>query len=355
MSQKVTMQDIADALSLSRNTVSKALNNTGILAETTKEKVIKKAMEMGYKQFSFISDVMLNPSEESPARGGCGEIALLSVGFLGNSHFSSTMLDKFQREISMMGYSFSMHRILPEELTALRLPASFHSDRVAGIICVEMLNAKYNQMVASLGIPTLFVDSHAITPDTQIETDFLYMDNQTEIRKFVADMKKREKKRIGFVGEYMHCQSFFERYMAFRNAMYLEELPIDESFCIVHDDPGSNVNKNNSYLCYLEDQIGRLRQLPDVFICANDFVAVDLMQSFQKLNIRVPEDVYLCGFDDSPESRLITPALTTIHIHSQIMGYTAAQLLISRIKHPTMNWRIVHTETTLKYRKSTGD
>ena len=54
MSQKVTLQDIADELGVSRNTVSKAINNTGILSESTKMKVLAKAVEMGYKQFSWI-------------------------------------------------------------------------------------------------------------------------------------------------------------------------------------------------------------------------------------------------------------------------------------------------------------
>ena len=47
MEKKVTIQDIADALGLSRNTVSKALNNTGVLAEETRQKILEKAAEMG--------------------------------------------------------------------------------------------------------------------------------------------------------------------------------------------------------------------------------------------------------------------------------------------------------------------
>ena len=48
MASKVTIQDIADALGVSRNTVSKAINNTGTLADATRDKVIHKAIEMGY-------------------------------------------------------------------------------------------------------------------------------------------------------------------------------------------------------------------------------------------------------------------------------------------------------------------
>ena len=47
MSTKVTIQDIANELQLSRNTVSKAINNTGVLADATREKILRKAAELG--------------------------------------------------------------------------------------------------------------------------------------------------------------------------------------------------------------------------------------------------------------------------------------------------------------------
>ena len=52
--KRVTIQDIADELGVSRNTVSKAINNADGLAEATREKILQKATEMGYKQFSYI-------------------------------------------------------------------------------------------------------------------------------------------------------------------------------------------------------------------------------------------------------------------------------------------------------------
>ena len=98
-----------------------------------------------------------------------------------------------------------------------------------------------------------------------------------------------------------------------------------------------------------------MKELPQVFICANDFVALDAIKALKRLGYSVPKDVYLCGFDDSPESKIITPSLTTIHIHSQIMGYYAVHLLISRIKEPDLNYRTMHVETDLIYRESTED
>ena len=107
-------------------------------------------------------------------------------------------------------------------------------------------------------------------------------------------------------------------------------------------------NTDNEYDIYIQN----LKELPDVFVCANDFIAFDLMQILRQLNIQVPEDICLCGFDDSPAAKLITPPLTSIHIHNEILGVCAIDLLLSRIKDPTLNYRTVYTETNIVYRES---
>ena len=61
----------------------------------------------------------------------------------------------------------------------------------------------------------------------------------------------------------------------------------------------------------------------------------------------------MCGFDDAPESRIMTPALTTVHIHTQIMAFSALQLLRSRMKEPSLDYRTVYTATELIWRDST--
>lgn len=356
MAYRVTIQDIADALGISRNTVSKAINNTGTLADATREKVLQKAVEMGYKQFSYSSVTDLKKSDlQYEESGENKEIALFTTAFLTNSHFSSTMLDKFQQEISVFGYSLTMHRILPNQLENLLLPSSFVKERTAGIICFEMFDVKYSHMLCDLDIPTLFVDTPVFEVDAPLKADKLIMNNASCIYQFIKEMNRRGKTRIGFVGEYMHCQSFFERYMAYRDAMFLFKLPINEDLCIVHNKEGIKNPSQADYHEYLFEHFTSLSELPDVFICANDFVALDVLQVLKRMGKSVPKDVYLCGFDDSPESRLVSPNLTTIHIHSQIMGFSAVHLLLSRIKEPSLNYRTIHTETSLIYRESTED
>lgn len=342
--KKVTIQDIADALGVSRNTVSKAINNSDGLADTTREQILEKAIEMGYKQFSYVNTLSRASSFSStPDRPEYqGEIALLTNVFLTNSHFASTMLDKFQREISQLGFTMNTHRVTENDLKEMRLPFTFRQEQVQAIICIEMFNQAYDEMVCGLGLPVLFVDTPAKFDGFTLPCDQLYMDNTEAITRFVNDMLAAGYKRIGFVGNYRHCQSFYERYAAFRMAMLMANVPVDEHFCFFS-------NHSDDFI----ESIASLDQLPDVFICANDFVAGDLIRGLFAIGKSVPEDVMILGFDDAPESRISRPMLSTVHTHTQIMAFTAVQLLLSRMKEPSLDYRVVHTETDLIYRDST--
>ena len=242
MATRVTIQDIANELQLSRSTVSKAINNTGVLADATREKILRKAAEMGYKQFAYLPlfqpETAAAPADAAAAPAGPGaqpagkrEIAMLTTCFLSNSHFSSLMLDRFQSEIHHLHYGMTIYRISPSELAARRMPASFDPERVAGIICFEVFDYAYAQMLCEQGIPLLFVDSPVTELKAPLKADLLYMNNHVEVQHFIQIMAERGKKRISFFGKAQHCQSFFERWAAYRSAVELLGLTEGVSYC----------------------------------------------------------------------------------------------------------------------------
>ncbi len=345
--KRVTIQDIADALGVSRNTVSKAINNSDGLADATREKILQKAVEMGYKQFSYVAALAGNTAtpppavEESPAPGG--EIALFTTSIFNQSnHFAASMMDRFQRELSQLGYILSIHLVDRDNLARRTLPATFDREKCSGILCIEMFDWAYDEMVCALGLPVLFVDGPHKRYGNSLPADQLYMENALGITKLVNEMLRKGRRRIGFIGDYEHCQSFFERYSAFRCAMLLAGAPVEERFCL-------RVNRREE----VEDALRALTELPDLFICANDFIAVDVMQALNKMGKSVPGDVLISGFDDAPESRIVTPPLTTVHIHTQSMAYSAVHLLLTRIQEPALDYRVTYTETELISREST--
>ena len=351
MTTKVTIQDIASELQLSRNTVSKAINNTGVLADATREKILRKAAEMGYKQFAYLplfqegaaktAGLSILPSDKR-------EIAMLTTQFLSSSHFSSMMLDRFQSEIDHLHSGMTIHRISPIELKEKKLPSSLDIQRTAGIICFEVFDYDYAQMLCDLDVPLLFVDTPVMDMRPPLKADRLYMENRIEVQNAVAHMVQRGKKRISFAGDKNHCQSFFERYMAYKDAVEYFGLTEGLSTCAM---PSGQQN----YPVSLYETIRRFKTMPDAFVCANDFVAMDLVKALNELGYSVPDDIWVCGFDDSQEASYFAPRLTSIHIHGQIMGYTAANLLMTRIEEPSLNYRTVYTETNLILRESTGD
>ena len=344
--RKVTIQDIADALGVSRNTVSKAINNSNGLADATRKRILQKAVEMGYKQFSYAASFTQDGAyisfapDESPR--AMNEIALFTSSIFRSNHFAALMLDRLKQELFQFGYILSVHHVDRENLTLHTLPVTFIKERCIAVMCIEMFDWDYDEMICGLGLPVLFVDGPNKRSGNQLPADQLYMENAMGITQLVNDMLDKGKRRIGFIGDYEHCQSFYERYTAFRCAMLMAGVPVNEAFCV----KGTFYDDIAASLCTLSD-------LPDLFLCANDFVAVDTIHILRKQGKSVPEDILIAGFDDAPESRIVTPALTTVHIHTQIMAYTAAHLLMTRIKEPSLDYRIVYTETELICRDST--
>ena len=143
--------------------------------------------------------------------------------------------------------------------------------------------------------------------------------------------------------------------MGYQAAMLLSGLSPMREYCILGNKQGVKNPDSTEYQEYLTEQLNSMSRLPQVFICANDFVAIDVLQVLKKMKLSVPEDLYLCGFDDTSESRMVTPPLTTIHIHSQDIGLSAVELLMSRIKEPSLNYRTMYIETNLIFRESTED
>lgn len=340
MGKRVTIQDIADNLGLSRNTVSKALNNTGVLAEDTRRKILDKAAEMGYGRFIYIQQAA--PVQSAEVK----ELALITQNMPYGSHFGTFALNSFQKKISRNNFRLSMFPARTAEIRNLQLPLGLDIDRIEGIVCMELFDSDYIEMLGTLGVPLLFIDTAYNTDFSKVNADFLLMENRASIFSLTDTLIRNGLHRLSFAGNYRHCRSFYERFQGFSDALREHGLsPVNSQFA-----------DSNTFSApeLLEEAVKRLLVLPDVFVCANDFVAIDLIRVLKKLGIQVPEDVRVTGFDNSAESRIIEPHLTTVNIPSTQIGDIAADMLLSRISEPETPYRIMHVRTTTEFRDSTG-
>ena len=338
--KKITMQDIADACGLSRNTVSKVFNGRGDVPEATKARVLLKAKELGYHQAPAVEETV-------PAVQG-GQVALLTQKKALSHTFGAFFITSFTDQISRRGYTMKIYEVSRKEIRDRQLPPGLDLEETRGFLGIELFDRDYLDMICGLNKPTVFVDGYAGASMQTIRCDYVTMENVASETALVRRMIAAGARRIGFVGDLMHCNSFYERWIGYNVALAEAGLSSDPAFCITEkDDP-----------CYgdtgwLLEQLSAMPEVPDAFACANDFLAIHLMTALKRIGLSIPGDVMITGFDGSLEAGLVEPHLTTAKIQSEEIGRVAASLLSERILSPGGFFRMTYVQTTPVWGEST--
>ena len=337
--KRVTMQDIADACGLSRNTVSKIFNGRGAVPEATQKMVLSKAKELGYGQIP----------EESSANGKerSRNIALLTQHKLLSHNFGAFFITRFTDAICRLGYTMKMYEVSPDELREKRLPPHLKLEETAAVLCIELFDSKYLEMVSSLGLPCVFVDGNANASKDPMRCDVISMENYSAVIRMTKQMIRAGAKRIGFVGDKDHCNSFSERWLGYRVALIDEGLPLDSTLCILEPD-----SDNYGDAEWLVERLRAMPFIPDGFVCANDYLAIHLMTALMKMELSIPADIMISGFDGSMEAALVDPPLATAQIPSVEIGRLAASILSERIRSPGGLFCWTNVKTTPIWGKS---
>ncbi len=339
--RRVTMQDIADSCGLSRNTVSKIFNGRGAVPEATRKMVLEKARDLGYRQLPNEK-----PSEEV-SRGR--NIALFTRHMPADYHFGISFVSAFAAQLSRLGYTLMMYELSEKEFTQNLLPAHFSLDQTAGMLGIELFSKSYLDMLCSLGLPTIFVDSYSGANTSVLKYDLIAMENVASTVVMTNQMIAAGAAQLGFVGDVNHCNSFHERWIGFNVALGHAGLNLDRDMCILDSD-GSQYSDSAWYA----EKLRMLPALPDGFVCANDFIALRLMIALKQLGISIPDRVMVSGFDGTAQASFVEPALTTAQIPGNDIGRLAAEILLDRIDHPDRPYRTTYVNTTPLLRASTS-
>lgn len=343
--KRITMQDIANACGLSRNTVSKVFNGKGAVPEVTRHMVVQKAKELGYHQFP---EAIPEPSEPGIQASPIQNVALLTKRMPTDYHFATFFLPVFTEHLSRAGYTLTLHEISPEEMRQNRLPAHVVSEQTAGLLGVELFDKQYLDFLCSLHIPTIFIDAYAGAAMFPMECDFISMENRSSMAAITAHVINAGAKKLGFVGDAEHCNSFWERWTGFCFSMEHMGIPLDRKLCILAKDSAPYDNPE-----WLMEQVRAMPEIPDAFLCANDFLALRMLNALKLMGLSVPGDVMLTGFDGTPQSTVVEPSLTTAQIPNAEIGRIAAELLLERIAYPDRPFRSVYIKSPTIWRNST--
>ncbi|MEX0349290.1 MAG: LacI family DNA-binding transcriptional regulator [Paracoccaceae bacterium] len=92
---------------------------------------------------------------------------------------------------------------------------------------------------------------------------------------------------------------------------------------------------------------------PTAILCGNDVLAAGALRQAQNMGLDVPGDVSITGFDDIELARIVSPALTTVHVPHREMGGKAALELIEMVEKSTVG-NTIRLQTEIVERHSLG-
>lgn len=339
MKKGVTIQDIADALKLSRNTVSKALNGKYVPVRT-RNAVLNAAVEMGYKSYGTVATAESALTHK--------KILVLSSRLILNINYYVVLM----RGIETMLADYDIELIqftLSSSSSFTKLANYLNNYRIDGIICIEFFEPDILPTLTDLGYPVVFLDFPLLSQDLRGNYDIILPESADAVKYLCMDLiRNKGCKTFGFVGDYRHCRSFYERFLGMREAMFLCGLEADLRYSILNKDtfPYGNAKE-------LRDALQQLPALPDCFIAANDTIALSLLEALRLMRKKVPDDVRVTGFDNVAETKTSNPPLTTFNVDKNAMGKRLITILLERINDPMQRSRLIYIRSKTVVRSST--
>ena len=141
--------------------------------------------------------------------------------------------------------------------------------------------------------------------------------------KLTSEIIKHGHKQIGFIkGHPKHSASSL-RFNGFIDAIVNYGLEINDSWI-----KQGNFSFKSGFDAGVE--IFHSRNIPTAIFASNDSMAAGIMKSAQMKGLKIPNDISIAGFDDSPIADEIWPALTTVRQPVEKMANHAAKILMAR-------------------------
>lgn len=313
---KVTMKDIAKELNISINAVSIALNDKPGVSDSMRLKILRTADKMGY----------INEKHHYLSVFSKSNICILMQSYYANTgHFYSIVLRSIVERAKELGYMSILNYF---EDNQFEFPDCIIDRKVAGILVVGKISDQNLNHLKNTGIPVVLVDYTSLG-DT---CDCVLTHNKQGgylITQYVLD---KGYKRVGFFGDLEYSLSFSDRFMGYKQALVNRNISVDiesyiNQYSILHETE-KHVLEND-----VESVVSLLKksELPEVFVCANDSNAFILLNALTLMNIKVPDQIGITGFDDTPLCDKTIPKLTTVQVQKELMGEIAVNKLIDRI------------------------
>ena len=336
------LRDVAELAGVSIKTVSNVVNDYPHVRDSTREKVREAILQVGYRPQVAARQL----------RTGASKMITLAVPSLACSYFSD-LAQHFIDEAQHRGQTVVLHSTSAGREAERTVLEGFKQVFGDGVIFNPLLlEEEHFARMERTTQPTVFIGEHL--PETLPEgSDYVRIDNVAAAFEATTHLLQTGRRRIAFLGAIAtehglqpHSSGSLRRdgYLA-----ALQEHGIEPDAGIVQ--AVDDWHRQDGF-SGMEKLMARHSDL-DGIVCGNDDLAIGVLAQLRRLGLRVPEDIAVVGYDDSPDAPFASPPLTTISPDKHSLASTALDLLTERIHGFDGPPRILDTPYSLVIREST--
>lgn len=311
--KEVTIYDLASKLNISIATVSRGLKDDPVVSKKTRKKIFDLAEEMGYRSNHFARNLR---------RQKTNTIGIIVHEL--NSNFITSVLAGIEKVTTEAGYDLIITHSSESRIKEAANAKNLFHKRVDGLIAslsFDTNNLEHFRPFEEKGVPVIFFDRVEQTSNYSV----VIIDNYKCGYQATQHLIEQGCKKIAHVTSSLKRNVYSERYRGYRDALFDNNLPFDESLVIVND-LSENAGIESAR------QILRMQPMPDGAFITNDFVAAVCMRTMKENNINIPRDIAIVGFNNDAIGKLIEPALTTVNYPGKDMGEIVARNLVNHLQ-----------------------
>lgn len=308
--KKATIKDVAKEAGVSISTVSNALNNSPLVSEDTKNRIIKIAESIKY--VPDMNGKMLKARKSMT-------IGLFSSSVSG--YYFYVLVDSIFKELRRRG--FGLNIVISRDKRMLL--SNVLSKNFDGIIVFdnERVGEHEIELLEQNQIKTVFLDRDMNGRDISSVLFDSYRSGY-DLTKYLIHLGH---KRIYFIEGEEYTYDNLERKRGYLTALKEIGVEAGEEYFFK-----GMFEESYTY----NDVISRFRlgnhPIPDAIVAANDYSAIGCIKAFTRLGYRVPEDISVVGFDDIDVAKYFTPSLTTVRNPIARQGIRSVEILMDMIE-----------------------
>ncbi|MEM9240517.1 MAG: LacI family DNA-binding transcriptional regulator [Pseudomonadota bacterium] len=331
-SKKLSSTDIAKLAGVSQATVSRVLSGGSGVKPATREKVMEIVRQKGYRPNVFAQGMRTNHS------------ATVGVAV---SRITNPIVPEILEELTRQ---FALHdrRVIvwnTDEQGEESLIRAVGSGLIDGLVCTAASHQiTALQAAQNVGLPIVSIN-RAID---LVQCDQVVSTNEESAREVAHYLIRCGKTRLGFVNGPLDRTTLADREAGFRAVLDHAGHPLEDKFYYQQD------FHKQAFRQFGMD-IGSSDARPQAIACGNDLIAIQILNGLRAVGCRVPEDIWVVGFDGIEMSGWDIIDLTTVQQPVDLMAKEAADLLLEQISGTRMKPKVRRFRSELVIRGSTDN